>query len=109
MGFFIEVLIGGRLLGGVSAGMAYPTTLALIAALWTGQARTKSIALWSATGGAIAACGPVVAGFLLEHFSWRSVFVVTLPLAAVALLMAWKFVPKPVHCGYRRSSWLRCT
>ena len=34
----IEVLIGGRLLGGVSAGMAYPTTLALIAALWTGQA-----------------------------------------------------------------------
>ena len=93
----IEVLIGGRLLGGVSAGMAYPTTLALIAALWTGQARTKSIALWSATGGAIAACGPVVAGFLLEHFSWRSVFVVTLPLAAVALLMAWKFVPAHVH------------
>jgi EmrB/QacA subfamily drug resistance transporter len=93
----IEVLIGGRLLGGVSAGMAYPTTLALIAALWTGQARTKSIALWSATGGAIAACGPVVAGFLLEHFSWRSVFVITLPLAAVALLMAWKFVPAHVH------------
>jgi MFS family permease len=93
----IGVLIGGRLLGGVSAGMAYPTTLALIAALWTGQARTKSIALWSATGGAIAACGPVVAGFLLEHFSWRSVFVVTLPLAAVALLMAWKFVPAHVH------------
>ncbi len=93
----IEVLIGGRLLGGVSAGMAYPTTLALIAALWTGQARTKSIALWSATGGAIAACGPVVAGFLLEHFSWRSVFVITLPLAAVALLMAWRFVPAHVH------------
>jgi EmrB/QacA subfamily drug resistance transporter len=93
----IEVLIAGRVIGGFSAGMAYPTTLALIAALWTGQARTKSIALWSATGGAIAACGPVVAGFLLEHFSWRSVFVVTLPLAAIALLMAWKFVPAHVH------------
>src|SRR5262245_5075304 len=61
----VEVLIFGRIVGGFSAGMAYPTTLALIAALWTGQARTKSIALWSATGGAIAACGPVVAGFLL--------------------------------------------
>jgi EmrB/QacA subfamily drug resistance transporter len=93
----IEVLIAGRIIGGFSAGMAYPTTLALIAALWTGQARTKSIALWSATGGAIAACGPVVAGFLLEHFSWRSVFVVTLPLAAIAFLMAWKFVPAHVH------------
>ncbi len=93
----IEILIGGRLIGGVSAGMAYPTTLALIAALWTGQSRTKAIALWSATGGAIAACGPVVAGFLLEHFSWRSVFVVTLPLAVVAFVMAWKFVPAHVH------------
>ncbi|MEZ4531059.1 MAG: MFS transporter [Thermomicrobiales bacterium] len=93
----VEVLIFGRVFGGITAGMAYPTTLALIAALWTGQARTKSIALWSATGGAIAACGPVVAGFLLEHFSWRSVFVVTLPLAAIAFLLAWKYVPAHVH------------
>src|SRR3954451_6792455 len=51
------VLIGARLLGGVSAGMAYPTTLALITALWTGPGRTKSIALWSGTGGAIASLG----------------------------------------------------
>lgn len=93
----IEILIGGRILGGISAGMAYPTTLALIAALWSGAARTKAIALWSATGGAIAACGPVVAGFLLEHYSWRSVFVITLPLAAIAFLMAWKYVPAHVN------------
>src|SRR5207344_3079172 len=77
--------------------MAYPTTLALIAALWSGPGRTKSIALWSATGGAIAACGPIVAGFLLERFVWGSVFVVTLPLAAVALYMAWRYVPAHVH------------
>src|SRR6187200_1790280 len=43
----IEVLIVARIIGGVSAGMAYPTTLALIAALWSGPARTRSIALWS--------------------------------------------------------------
>src|SRR5690242_12751959 len=41
------VLFLARVLGGVAAGMAYPTTLALITALWSGQARTKSIALWS--------------------------------------------------------------
>ena len=57
-----------RLLGGVSAGMAYPTTLALITALWSGPARTKSIALWSALGGAISALGPLLAGFLLQHY-----------------------------------------
>jgi hypothetical protein len=42
----IEVLFGARLLGGLAAGMAYPTTLALITVLWSGPARTKSIALW---------------------------------------------------------------
>jgi EmrB/QacA subfamily drug resistance transporter len=93
----VEVLIVARLLGGVSAGMAYPTTLALITALWTGPGRTKSIALWSALGGAIASLGPLVSGFLLERFEWGSVFLVTLPLAAVALLMAIRFVPAHVN------------
>ncbi len=93
----IEVLIVARIVGGLSAGMAYPTTLALIAALWSGPARTRSIALWSALGGAIAALGPLVSGFLLEHFEWGSVFLVTLPLAAVALVMAIRFVPAHIN------------
>ena len=93
----IEVLIVARVVGGLSAGRAYPTTLALIAALWSGPARTRSIALWSALGGAIAALGPLVSGFLLEHFEWGSVFLVTLPLAVVALVMAIRFVPSHVN------------
>ena len=93
----VEVLIGARLLGGLSAGMAYPTTLALITALWSGAARTKSIALWSALGGAISSLGPLTAGALLEHFWWGSVFIITLPLAVVALLMALSFVPAHVN------------
>jgi DHA2 family multidrug resistance protein-like MFS transporter len=93
----IEVLIVARIIGGVSAGMAYPTTLALIAALWSGPGRTRSIALWSALGGAIAAMGPLVAGFLLESFEWSAVFLVTLPLAGVALFMALRFVPAHVN------------
>ena len=93
----IEVLAVARIVGGVSAGMAYPTTLALIAALWSGPGRTRSIALWSALGGAIAALGPLVSGFLLERFEWGSVFLVTLPLAVVALVMAIRFVPAHVN------------
>ena len=92
-----KVLFAARLLGGLSAGMAYPTTLALITALWSGQPRTRSIALWSATGGAIASLGPLIAGALLEHFWWGSVFLVTLPLAAIALVMALIFVPAHVN------------
>jgi DHA2 family multidrug resistance protein-like MFS transporter len=75
--------LGGiaRLGGGLSAGMAYPTTLSLITALWSGPQRTK----------------PLCSGFLLEHSSWGSVFLLTLPLALVAIPMAWKLVPSHVN------------
>jgi MFS transporter, DHA2 family, multidrug resistance protein len=92
-----EVLFAARVLGGLSAGMAFPTTLALITALWFGPARTKAIALWSGIGGAISSLGPVASGALLEHFWWGSVFLMTLPLAAVALVMAFLFVPSHVN------------
>jgi DHA2 family multidrug resistance protein-like MFS transporter len=93
----IGVLFVARLAGGVAAGMAFPTTLALITALWAGEARTRSIALWSAIGGAIAALGPLLSGALLERFDWGSVFLVTLPLAGVALFLAWRYVPAHVN------------
>jgi len=91
------VLFLARLLGGLSAGFAYPTTLALIAALWSGPGRTKAIALWSALGGGIASLGPLVAGALLEHFWWGSVFLITLPLAVIAFVMALIYVPSHVN------------
>jgi DHA2 family multidrug resistance protein-like MFS transporter len=92
-----SVLVVARIFGGVSAGMAFPTTLALITALWSGPARTKSIALWSALGGAISALGPLLSGLLLEHYWWGSVFLITLPLAVVAFVMAILFVPSHVN------------
>src|SRR5205809_1768662 len=92
-----SVLFIARLGGGLAAGMAYPTTLALITALWSGAGRTKAIALWSGLGGAIAALGPLLSGLLLEHFYWGSVFLVTLPLAVVAIALAWWLVPAHVN------------
>lgn len=91
------VLIAARVLGGLSAGMAYPTTLAIITALWSGPARTKANALWAGLGSAVAAIGPLVAGGLLLGFWWGSVFLITLPLAALALVMALRFVPAHVN------------
>jgi MFS transporter, DHA2 family, multidrug resistance protein len=93
------VLIVARIFGGVSAGMAFPTTLALITALWSGPARTRSIALWSALGGGISALGPLLSGLLLEHFWWGSVFLITLPLAVVAFVLALVLVPSHVNEG----------
>jgi MFS transporter, DHA2 family, multidrug resistance protein len=92
-----EALFLARVAGGVAAGMAYPTTLALITALWPAQVRTKPIALWSALGGGVSALGPLLAGALLEGFEWGSVFIVSAPLAAIALGFAWKLVPAHVN------------
>jgi EmrB/QacA subfamily drug resistance transporter len=92
-----NVLVLARVFGGLAAGMAYPTTLALITALWSGPARTKSIALWSGLGGAISALGPLLSGLLLQYFWWGSVFLITLPLAVVALAMAVYLVPSHVN------------
>ena len=93
----VEILIIARIIGGLAAGMAFPTTLALIAALWSGPSRTRSIALWSGIGAAIAALGPLLSGYLLTFNSWGSVFLITLPLAVVALIMAIKFIPTHVN------------
>ena len=91
------VLFGARVFGGVAAGMAYPTTLALITALWSGAERTRAIALWSALGGGASALGPLIAGALLEGFPWGSVFIISAPLAMIALFLAWKLVPAHVN------------
>ena len=92
------VLVIARILGGVCAGMAYPTTLALITALWAdGPARTKAIARWSAIGSGVMVIGPLTSGWLLEHFWWGSVFLVTVPLAAIAFALAWVLIPAHVN------------
>ena len=92
-----EVLFAARVGGGFAAGMAFPTTLAIITALWSGSPRTRAIALWSAIGGGLAALGPLTSGAILEWLTWEWVFLVTLPLAAVALVLAFRFVPSHVN------------
>jgi DHA2 family multidrug resistance protein-like MFS transporter len=93
----IDVLFLARVAGGLCAGMAFPTTLALITALWSGPGRTRSIALWSGIGAAMASLGPFLSGWCLERFWWGSVFLITLPLAVVALVMAVPLVPSHVN------------
>lgn len=92
------VLVVARILTGVAAGLAYPTTLALITALWgPGRARVKAIALWSGIGGGGAVLGPVIAGALLEQFWWGSVFLIAVPPAVIVFALVWKFVPAHVN------------
>ena len=92
------LLIGARVFTGLAAGMAYPTTLALITALWgPGKARVKAIALWSSVGGGGAIIGPVIAGAMLEQWWWGSVFLIALPPAIIVFFLVWFFVPAHVQ------------
>jgi EmrB/QacA subfamily drug resistance transporter len=84
-------LIVARCFMGFGAAMIFPTTLSLISNVYTERAeRAKAIGLWGATAGIAIALGPIVGGWLLEQFSWTSIFFALAPVAAVtAALVAW--------------------
>lgn len=77
-------LIVARAVMGLGAAMIFPSTLSIITNVFTGRGeRAKAIGLWGATAGAAIAIGPIVGGFLLEHYSWSSIFVAMGPVAVV--------------------------
>ena len=84
-------LIAARCLMGLGAAMVFPATLSLITNVFTGRAeRARAIGLWGATAGMAIALGPIVGGWLLERFSWPSIFFAMTPvaIAAAALIAA---------------------
>ncbi|MFF3068411.1 MFS transporter [Kitasatospora sp. NPDC057904] len=81
------VLIAVRALLGVAGATLAPSTLALITDLFRdGRQRGRAIAVWATCQFAGGALGPVLAGFLLQHFWWGSVFLAAVPTMAVLLL-----------------------
>jgi EmrB/QacA subfamily drug resistance transporter len=90
----VEVLVLGRLVGGIAAGMAFPTTLSIIADLFAGAAKTRAIALWTGIGCGASALAPAIAGYLLEVGSWGWAFLMTIPLAVLALVLVVAVVPR---------------
>src|SRR5207253_7658523 len=76
---------------GLGAAMIFPATLSLIANVFTDRGeRARAIGLWGATAGIAIALGPIVGGWLLEQFSWTSIFFAMAPVAFVgAVLVAW--------------------
>ena len=87
-------LIAARAAMGIGAAVIFPTTLALITNIFTDPvARAKAIRLWAAMVGVGVAAGPITGGWLLQHFSWGSIFLVNVPVAAVAIVGGLLFVP----------------
>lgn len=79
---------------GIGAALVFPATLAIITNLFVDPIeRAKAIGLWSAVSGMAVAFGPVVGGFMLEHFWWGSVFLINIPIVAIALIVGARLIP----------------
>jgi EmrB/QacA subfamily drug resistance transporter len=87
-------LILARGVQGVGAALLVPGSLALISASFPLNQRGRAIGTWSGFAAITAAVGPVLGGWLVEHASWRFVFFINLPLAALVVLIALWQVPE---------------
>lgn len=88
-------LIVARAVMGVGAAMTFPATLSLLVNIFTGRSeRARAIGLWGASAGVAIALGPIVGGWLLEHFSWASIFTAMGPVAAAGALLVAGSVPR---------------
>jgi EmrB/QacA subfamily drug resistance transporter len=86
-------LIAARALMGLGAAGIMPTTLSILTNIFPSHERPKAIATWAAVSGLGIAIGPVSGGFLIEHFSYSSIFLINLPIVIACLLGATVLVP----------------
>ncbi|WP_433222946.1 MFS transporter [Dactylosporangium sp. CS-047395] len=87
-------LVAARAAQGVGAAALAPAALALLTSAFpSGKARIRAFGVWSAMNAAGGALGVLAGGLLTEYASWRWVMFVNVPMAAIALAMAWRGVP----------------
>lgn len=83
-----ELLIAARAFQGVGAALLAPGSLALVSAAFDDDERGRAIGTWSGVSAVTTAIGPVLGGFLIEHWSWRAVFFLNVPLAIVVVYLS---------------------
>jgi EmrB/QacA subfamily drug resistance transporter len=88
------VLIASRTLMGMGAAFIMPSTLSILTNVFPAGERGRAIGIWAGASGLGIAIGPVTGGWLLEHFWWGSVFLINLPIVAVALATGRFLVPE---------------
>ncbi len=90
----IELLVVARAVQGVGGALLVPSSLAIISATFHPDDRGRAIGAWSGLSGVSSAVGPFLGGWLIDSASWRWVFLVNVPLAAIAVAIAVRHVPE---------------
>ena len=89
-----EVLILARIVQGIGGALLVPSSLAMIETVIRPEDRGRAIGLWAGLSGVSSAIGPFVGGWLVDAASWRWVFLINVPLAAAALILTVRHVPR---------------
>jgi len=101
----IHQLIIARSIQGVGAAFLVPGSLSIISASFSEEQRGRAIGTWSGFTAMTAAIGPVLGGWLIEHGSWRWVFFINVPIAAVVIAVSMWHVPESRMLGQRSLDW----
>jgi EmrB/QacA subfamily drug resistance transporter len=83
----VLTLIGARALQGLAAALLAPGSLALLSAHFPASQRGRAIGAWAASTSVAAALGPLLGGWLIDHAPWRAIFLINLPIAALAIFV----------------------
>lgn len=87
-------LIAARAVQGIGGALLVPSSLAIISATFSAQERGRAIGTWAGASALTTALGPVLGGWLVDTWSWRAIFFINVPIAAVALFLALRHVPE---------------
>jgi EmrB/QacA subfamily drug resistance transporter len=90
----LETLVIARLLQGAAGALLVPGSLAILTALFDGQARARAIGIWASATSATTLLGPVIGGLLVDGVSWRAAFLINVPLVLVALWATIRHMPE---------------
>jgi EmrB/QacA subfamily drug resistance transporter len=98
-------LIAGRAVQGIGAALLVPGSLAIISATFDDAERGRAIGTWSGFSAITTAVGPVIGGWLIEHFSWRAIFFINVPIALVIIFISLWRVPESADKESKGLDW----